>query len=242
MNFRFTVIKRFFTDKKIRFGYLSALGFYNKMPDKQYLEKMWKIQMGYELNLENPQTFNEKLQWLKLYDQNPEYIAMVDKYEVKKYVTEKIGEKYIIPTLGVWEHFDDIKFNELPDQFVLKCTHDSGGLVIVKDKSILNIKAAKKKIEKSLKKNYYLNGREWPYKNVKPRIIAEKYITDVISEKNLKNHEADQNKSNNDFIEYKMFCFNGEPRLFMVCKGQAHGQGRTNDFYDLDFNHIPVEL
>ena len=130
--------------------------------------------MGKKLTLTAPQTFNEKLQWLKLYDRKPIYTTMVDKYEAKKYVADIIGEEYIIPTLGVWDRFDDINFDELPDKFVLKCTHDSGGLVICKDKNTFDIAAAKAKIEKSLKTNYFYSGREWPYKNVERKIIAEK--------------------------------------------------------------------
>lgn len=148
------------------------------LPDKAFIKLKYKDKFGKKINLNNPQTFNEKLQWLKLYDRNPEYTKMVDKYEVKKYVASIIGEEYIIPTLGVWNKFEDIDFNKLPDQFVLKCTHDSGGLVICKDKSKLDINEAKKKIEKSLKINYYYLSREWPYKNVKPQIIAEKYMVD----------------------------------------------------------------
>ena len=132
--------------------------------------------MRKKLNLKTPQTFNEKLQWLKIYDRKPIYTTMVDKYEVKNYVADKIGDEYIIPTLGVWDSFDEIDFDSLPDQFVLKCTHDSGGLVICKDKSKLNKEKAKKKIELSLNRNYYYHGREWAYKDVKPRVIAEKLI------------------------------------------------------------------
>ena len=142
-------------------------------------------------NLRNPKTFNEKLQWLKIYDRKSEYTVMVDKYAAKQYVADRIGEQYIIPTLGVWENFDDIDFESLPNQFVLKCTHDSGGLVVYKDKSKLDKAAAKEKIEKSLKRNYYWSGREWPYKNVPPRIIAEKYMTD--------------NCYSDDFTDYKFF-------------------------------------
>lgn len=131
-------------------------------------------------NLRNPETYNEKLNWLKLHDRNEEYTKLVDKYEVKEYIASIIGEDYIIPTLGVWNHFDDIDFEKLPNQFVLKCTHDSEGLVIVKDKSKLDKVAAKEKIEAALKQNFYYIGREWPYKNVKPRIIAEKYMEDHV--------------------------------------------------------------
>ena len=167
----------------------------NWMPDKMYIEMLYKVRMGRKLNLDNPQTFNEKLQWLKLYDRKPEYTTMVDKAAVKDYVADKIGSEYIIPTLGVWEHFDDIDFDQLPNQFVLKCNHDSGGLVICKDKASLDMEAAREKIESSLKRNFYYHSREWPYKNVKPCIIAEKYMVD---------------ESGTELKDYKFYCFGGD--------------------------------
>lgn len=173
----------------------------DNLPDDIYLKMLYKHRIGKKLNLNNPQTFNEKLQWLKLHDHNPEYTTMVDKYEVKKYVSEKIGEQYIIPLLGVWKHFDDIDFDLLPNQFVLKCTHDSGGIVIIKDKCNFNREMSKKKIENSLKSNFYLRGREWPYKNVQPQIIAEQYIEDY---------------ETNELRDYKFFCFNGKVEFFKI--------------------------
>ena len=134
---------------------LDKLGVSRIIPDRAYLKLKYRAVFGKKLNLNNPKTFNEKLQWLKLYDRDPEYTAMVDKYEAKKYVAERIGEEYIIPTLGVWDKVEDIDFDSLPNQFVLKCTHDSGGLVICRDKSLLNVEEAKKKLEKSLKNNFY---------------------------------------------------------------------------------------
>ena len=194
------------------------------LPDKLYLHMEYRLCMGQRLNLANPKTFNEKLQWLKLYDRRPEYIKMVDKYEAKMYVAERLGEHYIIPTFGVWNRFDDIDFDALPERFVLKCTHDSGGLVICRDKSGLDKAAAKIKIEKCLRRNYYWHGREWPYKDVKPRIIAEQLMVDPIGE---------------ELVEYKTFCFNGSAKMILVCKGQAHGSGRTNDFCDIDLVRLP---
>ena len=175
---------------------------FNKLiPDKMYTKRIYKKMMGKDLNLKNPQTFNEKLQWLKLYDRKKEYIQMVDKYEVKKYVANIIGDEYIIPTIGIYNNFDEIDFDKLPNQFVMKCTHDSGGIVICKDKSKLNIEEAKEKINKSLKNNYYWMWREWVYKNVKPRIIIEKYMED--------------NKTK-DIRDYKFFCFNGKMKMFKI--------------------------
>lgn len=208
-----------------RFLLLSSLSLFKDMNDEEYLKKLFKCHMKRELNLDNPQTFNEKLQWLKLYDRKPEYTTMVDKYAVKKYVSDIIGEEYIIPTLGVWNHFDEIDFDKLPNQFVLKCTHDSGGIVICTDKSNLDLKAAKKKIEKCLRRNYYWSSREWPYKNVKPRIIAEKYMSDEGKE---------------ELSDYKVLCFNGEPKIVEVHKGRFNGQ-HTQDCYDEFWNKTDIE-
>lgn len=175
--------------------------FLKGMSDEKYLKMIFKDNMGYPLDLENPKTFNEKLQWLKLYDRKPIYTTMVDKYEAKKYVADVIGEEYIIPTLGVWDSFDDIDFDKLPEQFVLKCTHDSGGLVICRDKSKLDMEHARKKIERCLKRSYYWPGREWPYKNVTPRIIAEAYM---------------ENEKIGELRDYKLFSFNGEVKVFKI--------------------------
>lgn len=150
------------------------------LPDRLFLKMYYPVMMNEDLDLENPKTFNQKLQWLKLYDRKPEYTMMVDKYSVKKYISQCVGEEYIIPTLGVWDSFDDIDFDSLPSQFVLKCTHDSGGVVICNNKNKLDLKQVKNKIESSMKRNYFYNGREWPYKNVPHRIIAEQYMSDGV--------------------------------------------------------------
>ncbi len=200
--------------------------FINLLPDKLYLQLMFRHRMGKRLNLDNPKTFNEKLQWLKLYDRKPEYTKMVDKYTAKKYVASKIGKQYIIPTLGVWKRFEDIDFDKLPNQFVLKCTHDSGGLVICRDKSKFDIKSARDKINKSLKRNYYYSGREWPYKNVPPRIIAEKYMED---------------SQTVDLHDYKIMCFNGKAKCSFVCSGRNTDAGLHVTFFDRDWNALPFE-
>jgi hypothetical protein len=219
------ILKRFISDPVARFGYLSELGLYNHMPDDKYLKKKYKLVMGTELNLDNPKTFNEKLQWLKLHDRKPVYTTMVDKYEAKKYVGNIIGEEYIIPTLGVWDTFEDVDFNKLPEQFVLKCTHDSGGLVICKDKLSLDMEAAHKKINRCLKRNYYYHGREWPYKNVKPRIIAEKYMTD---------------ESGVELKDYKIFNFNGEPKMIQVDYNRFVKHKRN--LYTTDWEYIDAAI
>lgn len=197
-----------------------------KLSDKDYLKLRYKSNFHKNINFDNPKTFNEKLQWLKLYDRNPEYTKMVDKYEAKKYIADIIGEEYIIPTLGVWDKFEDIDFNKLPNQFVLKCTHDSGGVVICKDKSKLNIEKAKKKINKSLKRNYYYSGREWPYKNVKPRIIAETYM---------------ENEGEEDLNDYKFMCFNGKVNCSFVCTERRSKEGLKVTFFDLNWTKMPFE-
>lgn len=195
------------------------------IPDMLYVKMIYRMRMGKRLNLRNPKTFNEKLQWLKLYDRKPEYTTMVDKYEVKKYVADKIGAEHIIPTLGVWDRFEEIDFDTLPDQFVLKCTHDSGGLVICRDKANLDREAAKDKINKSLKQNYYYHGREWPYKHVKPRIIAEQYMVD---------------ESGYELKDYKFFSFDGVTRAMFIASDRfTEGEETKFDFFDMDFNHLP---
>lgn len=199
-------------------------GYFKWMPDRLYLKVLWRARMHSVLHLENPKTFNEKLQWLKIYDRNPKYTNLVDKYSVKKIVAEKIGEEYIIPTLGVWNSFAEINFDNLPNQFVLKCTHDSGGLVVCRDKSKFDFNLAKKKIDSCLKKNFYWYGREWPYKNIEPRIIAEKYMEDGASR---------------ELKDYKFYCFNGEPRFLYVSEGlENHATARIS-FIDLDWEFAP---
>ena len=195
------------------------------IPDALYLKMRYFAVFHKPLNLKNPKTFNEKLQWLKLYDRKPEYTRMVDKYEAKQYIAERIGQEYIIPTLGVWDSFDEIDFDSLPNQFVLKCTHDSGGLIICPDKRCLDIEAARRRITFSLKNNYYWSKREWPYKNVKPRIIAETYMEDTCDDA---------------LTDYKFFCFDGKPKIMYISKD--HGKSPRTDFFDMDFNHLPIQV
>jgi len=196
-----------------------------KLKDRKFLELNFEKTLKEKLHLENPQTFNQKLQWLKLYDRNSKYTEMVDKYEAKKYVSNIIGEEYIIPTLGIYEKFEDINFEDLPEQFVLKCTHDSGGLVICKNKKEFNQEEAKKKINKCLKKNFYYVFREWPYKNVKPRIIAEKYMMDE--------------KQTEELIDYKFFCFNGIPKFLYVSEGLSNHATAKISFANMNYEKEP---
>lgn len=196
----------------------------NLLPDIIYLKLLFRRRMGKKLNLKNPITFNEKLQWLKLYDRNPEYTKMVDKYKVREYIANTIGEQYLVPLLGVYNNFDEIDFSKLPNQFVLKCTHDSGGLVICKDKDNFDIKQAKKKINNSLEQNYYYRAREWPYKNVAPKVICEKYM---------------EEKSGIDLKDFKFMCFNGVVKCIFVCSNRNSENGLNIDIYDENWDLMP---
>lgn len=185
------------------------------LPDKLYLSLVYYKHFKQFPNFRNPETFNEKLQWLKLYDRHEEFTTMVDKYAVKQYIAERIGEKHIIPLIGVWDCFEEIDFEKLPNQFVLKCTHDSHGVIICEDKKKLDIKQARDKITSCIKRNFFYYGREWPYKNVKPRIIAEKYMGSNLS-------------------DYKVLCFEGEPRIIEVHQDRGT-EKYTQSFYDVSW-------
>ena len=203
---------------------LGHRGWWHWMNDETYLKIAFRSSMGKKLRLDNPQTYSEKLQWIKLHDRKPEYTAMVDKHEAKKIAAELIGDEYIIPTLGVWDRFKEIDFDSLPNQFVLKCTHDSGGLVIVKDKNKMDMKAAKKKITTCLRHNFFWMGREWPYKDIQPKIIAEQYMEDAETGK---------------LPDYKFFAFNGEVKALFIATERGTKDGTKFDFFDADFNHLP---
>jgi len=200
-------------------------------PDRMYLKIKFRLAMGKKLELKNPKTFNEKVQWLKLYDRKPEYTKMVDKYEVRKYIAETIGEEYLIPLLGVWDNPDEIDFNSLPNQFVLKCTHNSGlGMYICKDKSKLDIEKVKSDLKKGLRQNYYLSGREWPYKNVKPRIIAEKFMKNSF-----------ESKTEGGLIDYKFYCFNGKPEYAYVSQNLDDYAKAKISYVTLDWEQAPFK-
>lgn len=206
---------------------LARRGWLNGLSDKAYLSIMYRANFGTKLNWKNPKTYNEKLQWLKLYDRNPVYSTMVDKYDAKQFVAERIGSQYVVPLLaGPWDSFDEIDFDALPDQFVLKTTHDCGGVWICKDKQNLDKSKAKAFLNKHLNNNYYINGREWPYKNVKPRIFAEKYLAKL---------------EDDDLWDYKFFCFDGVPKLmFIASERQCQIRETKFDFFDMDYNHLPI--
>lgn len=198
------------------------------LPDKPYLRIKYYFCCREWLSFKNPKTYNAKLQWLKVYDRDPRYIPMVDKYEVKNLVGSKIGFEHIIETYGVWESFDEIDFSKLPNQFVLKCTHDSGSVVICKNKSSFDADAAKEKLEHALKFNVFSDGREWPYKNVKPRIIAEAYMEDV---------------SVGELRDYKFFTFGGEPKYVHIVSNRQNPNEETyGDFFDMDYQHVELTI
>lgn len=194
------------------------------MTDKHYLSVMYRYAMGEEMDWSKPETFNQKLQWLKVHDHNPVYTTMVDKYAVKGFVSRAIGEEYIIPTLGVWEKFDDIDFDSLPTKFVLKCTHDSGGIIICRNKASFDKVNASKKIMRCLNRNFYYMGREWPYKNVPPRIIAEPLMEDDGEE---------------DLKDYKLMCFGGKVKCSFVCTNRSEGLKVT--FFNREWQKMPFE-
>lgn len=198
------------------------------LPDRAYLRLLFWAKMGKKLDLDNPKTFNEKLQWLKLYNRRPEYTRMVDKHAVKQLVAERVGEQYVIPTLGVWDSFDQIDFDSLPDKFVLKTTHGGGGsgVVLCRDKATFDKADARRKLETSLRSDIYRSLREWPYKDVPKRILAEALLEDSAL--------ADQVK---DLVDYKFYCFNGEPTYCQVIADRRSNE--TIDFFDNDWNHLP---
>lgn len=194
------------------------------LPDKLFLTLKFYQVFHRKINWKNPETFNEKLQWIKLYDRKEFYSGCVDKYESKKYVSKIIGEQYIIPTLGVWKSFDQINFDSLPEKFVLKCTHDCGGVALINDKESINFEALKKQFNNKLKENYYYTGREWPYKNVVPRIIAEQFM------------EYD---NDGELKDYKLQCFNGKFDNVLVCTGRQSEEGVKYYYFDKDWNYLP---
>lgn len=206
------------------FGVILRRTFGRWLDDRTFIKLEYFSGMRSFPNLEHPRLYNEKLQWLKLNDIHPEYARLVDKYEVKGYVAKIIGEEYIIPTLGVYDSFDEIDFDQLPNQFVLKTTHDSGGNFICTDKTVLNKKKARKKIERNLKQNFFYDHREYPYKYLKPRIIAEQFMVD---------------ESCSDLKDYKFFCFDGKCKLFLIMSERQTPEGPFLTYFDLDFNKLP---
>ena len=215
---------RFLKNPYALFSVLANRGWFDWLGDEGYLRLQYRARMGRWPDLKRPVTYNEKLQWLKLHDRRKEYTVLADKYAMRGYVAEKIGEEYTIPLLGVWETPEDIDFDALPDQFVLKCNHNSGrGMCICRDKSRLDIPAVRKELARGLAQDYYKTCREWPYKDIKRRIIAERYMKDG----------ADK-----DLTDYKFFCFHGEPKIMYITRENSGLPGM--DFFDMEFRHLPI--
>lgn len=212
---------KYIIDPDARFIHSITKGNYHReISDVEYLSKLWRGLNGYDLNWDNPKNYTEKLQWLKIYDRRPEYTKMVDKAEAKHYVADIIGEDYVIPTYGVWDKYDDICFDDLPQQFVLKTTHDSGGIFIIKNKNEINHEELKERINTRLSDDYWLRSRETVYEKVPHRIIAEKLI------------------SVGTPVDYKVLCFNGKAEYIEFLQGR-HTNNFTQDIYDTDWNLTP---
>ena len=231
---KWKTLKRVLTDREYRTIRLAKAGFYNYMSDRDYITKQYRVRMGRELNLEDPQLFSEKLQWLKLHDHNPLYTQLVDKYRVRDYIAQKVGAEYLIPLLGVWDDPDEIDFDDLPDQFVLKCTHNSGtGMCICRDKSKLDHDRVRENLRKGLRENFYMRCREWPYKEVPRKIIAEKFMT-----------PAADPQGHRGLDDYRFYCFHGEPRLIYVYQAGTLEHGNkpgiaSCDIFDTAWEHMP---
>lgn len=221
-----TKLRNIVNNPKLIILYALNLKIFRIISDTIFLKIKFKFKMGRTLDLKNIQTFNEKIQWLKLYDRNPLYTNLVDKYEVRKYIENELGNEYLIPLLGVYDNFDEIDFSDLPSQFVLKPNHTSGDIYICKDKTKINYSELKKVVNKWLKRRYYWVHREWPYKNIKPKIICEKYMVD---------------ESGTELKDYKFMCFNGKAKCLFICLNRNSSSGLNVDFYDMDWNPMSFE-
>lgn len=204
---------------------LGANGLLNWMSDETYLNLVYKGHFGRKMDFNNPVTFNEKLQWLKVYNHNPKLTIYADKYAVREHIANTIGKEYLIPLIGVYDSFDEIDFSALPNQFVLKCTHDSGSVIICKGKSTFDAKMARKKLNRCLNRNIYYPTREWCYKNIKPRIICEQYMVD---------------ESGLELKDYKIFNFNGEPQMIQVDYNRFVEHKRN--LYTTDWEYIDAAI
>lgn len=199
-------------------------GLTNWISDEAHLKMMYRASLGAKLDLKNPVTFNEKLQWLKIHDHNPLYTTLVDKYRVKQWVADRIGSEHVTETYAMWERAEDIDISGLPDRFVLKTNHDCGGIAICRDRSTFDLESAKKKLAKHLKVNYFWRTREWPYKDVRPCVFAEEYLEPA--------------EGARDLTDYKIMCFGGKVRCEFTCTDRARGDLHV-DFFDTDWNHLP---
>ena len=207
--------------------YKSNLGqlFFKHLPDSLYLKIQYRAIMGDRLNLNHPKSFNEKLQWLKIHDRKAEYIQYADKYCVRDFVKRIIGEQYLVKLLGTWDNADNIDYSILPNQFVMKGSHDSGSVVVCRNKEILNTETTTKEMREVLKKNNYYYGRDWPYKDIKPRIIAEEFL----------------DNGPKGLIDYKFYCFHGEPKFLYISQGLENHSTAHITFYGLDKVKMPFQ-
>ena len=219
-------VRKFFKDPGAALQMLSHAGLLFWLPDKTFLKLVYRVTFHRKLNLKDPKTYREKTQWLKLYHRDPLYTLLSDKYAMRDYTAQKLGEGYTVPLLGVWDRFEDIDFDKLPDRFVLKCTHDSGSTTICSDKASFNRKKAGAHFKKCLRRNFYLMSREWGYKNIRPRIIAEQYLAD---------------DSGCGIKDYKFTCMNGEPKYLFVCQNRGGEGGLQVDAYDMQLRHLPLK-
>lgn len=219
-------IRKAITDPRYLVLGLMQHGWFNRLPDRLFLRIRYRLMTGRRLDLNHPALFSEKLQWLKLHDRNPLYPSLVDKVRVRDYIQETIGAEYLIPLLGKWRSAAEIDFDSLPEQFVLKCSHDSGSVVICKNRERFDRERACKKLDKALRRNTYWYGREWPYQDVGRCIIAEQYLTDA---------------SSGELRDYKFYCFHGEPKIVLVASGRNGGDDAiTFDFFDMRFQHLDI--
>lgn len=223
-------LQKYLHNPKLLYPLVSSRGLTHWVPDKMHLSIMYWARIGRWPDLDNPRTFNEKLQWLKLYDRNPIYNTLVDKHAVKQWVADRIGSEYVTETYARWDRVEDIDISELPERFVLKTNHDCGGVAICKDRTTFNLEAARAKLARHLNTNYFWGGREWPYKDVRPCVFAEEYLEPDASESSPDQDEI-------DLTDYKFMCFNGEPRCAFTCVGRAKGDLRV-DFFDADWHHM----
>lgn len=222
-------IKNIISNPRKIFIYLNIFGLLNFLSDKNYQKLLYWAYFGNKLDLDNPKGFNEKLHWLMVNDRNPLYTSLVDKYEVRDFIKERIGEEYLIPLINVYRSPEEINLDKLPDNFVLKCNNNSGvGMCICKDKSKLNYDLVKEKLSKGLKSNGYSVAREWPYKNVKPLIVCEEYMQDELS----------RSYGVEGLLDYKFYCFNGNPK-FLYVSITKEDKSMALDYYDLDFKKVP---
>lgn len=220
-------VKRLIKDPYSRFLCLEYMGFYKKISDERFLKKVFKLLVGYDLDLNNPSSFNEKIQWLKLHDKNPLYTKLVDKHLAKEYIAKIIGEEFIVPTLGVWDSPGEIDYDTLPEKFVLKCNHNSKvGLCICKDKNKLDIKRTNKNLTKGLTQNYYIYNKEYAYKDVPKKILAEKLL---------------EEEGTNEIPDYKFMVFNGKVRCSFVCNERFSADGLKVTFFDENWEVMPFE-